>query len=937
VQRSVSSSARTRPCVLSRGDSKNLSHLLKPEQLGEIVKPAAQNQSGPRVDARELALPGLRLGRPLASQMATPPPSQPPLIPEPSSPLSFFAPTLEGLVDQIIQGLAEDPQKILQLNPSRREAVCRHLEQLLGAPLAPSGAPSDRLKHWLASEEAAQPSSALTQYFRELALIALGQAIVLKAWSDRGIRRWRREDLVDLNACFHGILKSHLPLDREGWQFTRPNLYSWYRLTPQAQETLWKEFSHWKIMEEGPEFLSALLLRLQSSSGSMGSPQRYDEQVLRGLWKYFNSETASDSETPRRRWAFCPTIRDGAVVRSGSTQMGWYGFEQSSFSLFVAELSILWWGPAAPPFWTVGSGMEALTRDQLQLNLGQTLPGIPGKASLHQRISEMEACDVAWVSEEQILRGNSRSLASALFREAVEQNPALKRLRTGGTSLGHLQACVAIAKLRPGGKMWWLRDEPLHASDGSEALQYLLDRGQLLAEWDLTGVQIQLQTAGSSRVLPKSLSLWSREPEIQKRRDHHPLRVRVRGQLRSHVELEPLLEDLLKCLEQTESLTLRRPHWQVFVQQSPQCQGLWADRWPEPVNEESLEKLERIRQLSTPLATLGTIRPWEASAGLKAQLLAGGAQSLNRGFLIRQETIGSGGSGSSGEKMIRRLSCEPLHWNSLPEAGSGFIVILGDEAMSAPVRAFLQSELASFWLDHKLEIRNHRWVLKEQDLKLIPIPKKLSLERDQRIETAFASPLPGKWEQLAASMASQPQLMLQALGESPKEIQAEIYSRAARVFDDISSSQKRLSDTVTSSGEIIWKSLIQKCESSEVTPITLHPEIRIQSPSGAIPLQTPFIRCARSSRGQWSLTLSTESGAMVQLLFSGRTLFEMIADQIESMDHPTWSEIVDFVRAPRKLEVLEHRASSLLRIFGEQSQLMGEIQKILDSTLDSLI
>jgi hypothetical protein len=264
-------------------------------------------------------------------------------------------------------------------------------------------------------------------------------------------------------------------------------------------------------------------------------------------------------------------------------------------------------------------------------------------------------------------------------------------------------------------------------------------------------------------------------------------------------------------------------------------------------------------------------------------------------------------------------------------------VILGDETMSAPVRAFLQSELASFWLDHKLEIRNHRWVFKEQDLKLIPIPKKLSLERDQKIETAFAAPLPGKWEQLAASMASQPQLMLQALGESPQEIKTEIYSRAARVLDDISSSQRRLGDTVTSSGEIIWKSLIQKCESSEVTPITLHPEIRIQSPSGAIPLQTPLIRCARSSRGQWSLTLSTESGAMVQLLFSGRTLFEMVADQIESMDHPTWSEIVDFVRAPRKLEVLEHRASSLLRIFGEQSQLMSQIQKILDGTLDSLI
>jgi hypothetical protein len=872
----------------------NLSLLLKKEQLGE---------SSANRDARNLALPGLRyeLGTSIAPRDLISKASQQPS----AGPASFFLPTLAALTDRIQQQLASEPRKILQLNPTRREAICRHLEILSGLTLPASGS-QDRLRCWL---ESGTCPEALTRYWREVALFGLAQAIVLKAWSDRGTRRWKKEDLQDLNASFHGALKGQLPLDREGWQFTRPNLYSWFRLSPELQDALWREFSHWKIIEEGPELLVSLLQNLQEPSASARTV--YEEQIYRVLWKH-SVETALEADSKRRRSAFSPTLRDGAVVRTGSRHLEWYGLEQDALSLFVSEFSLLWWGPTSPPFWTTGSGLEALSREQLSLGLGTT-----AKASQHQRLAEMEACDLAWVAEENILRGSGRSPAASAFREAVEQNPVLRKLRSGGTSLGHLQACVALSKLRPGGKMWWLREEPLHASDGSEALQFLLDRGKLLAEWDLSGLQIQFPTQPRSRPLP-ALYLWARETDLQLRHDHQPLRIRVKGAIRSHVELEPLLDDLLAALETGSAPANARLHWQLYVQQSPQTQRTWADRWPELLQEENLEKLDQIRKHSTPLAALATIRGMEPSSA-KIPSIAASLSGAFRGFFVRQIQTPAGA----------RLSCQPASSGTPDQAA--FLVLLGDEGLSAPIRAFLESESTAFWLNQKAELRGNRWILREQDIKAIPIPKLLA--SGMASETP-SGPLPGSWERLASSLSSQPQQVLKALAsEHAKETHLEIFFRATRIRDELRGSLAKMSDWVSREGRILWTPLLQKCETCEWVPITLHPEVVIQAGAGGIPLQTALIRKNRSTAGQWSLTLSTETGASIALKFARRLTFEMISEQIEAMENPTWSEVVEFVRAPRKPEVLEQRASTVLRAHAEQLMLVAELDKIIALTL----
>jgi hypothetical protein len=71
------------------------------------------------------------------------------------------------------------------------------------------------------------------------------------------------------------------------------------------------------------------------------------------------------------------------------------------------------------------------------------------------------------------------------LRSEVDALPFYRTLKSSGTTLGDLQAALTLAKLRPGAWMLWLREEPISSADGQECLQFLLDRGLLICEWDL--------------------------------------------------------------------------------------------------------------------------------------------------------------------------------------------------------------------------------------------------------------------------------------------------------------------------------------------------------------------------------------------------------------------------------------------------------------------
>ncbi|MGZ3688443.1 MAG: hypothetical protein ACXVBW_09095, partial [Bdellovibrionota bacterium] len=662
----------------------------------------------------------------------TPPvPGLTPYAPGNATHVSSLVPALTALAHFIIEELENQLGDLVRINRSRREAIAQYLDRLAGHLPGPGGAVGGTdtlgsLGRWLSSARTPAQNAAFQTFFEEIALITLGRAILLKAWSDRGIRAWCEADLGKVNTL-NEALRPKIPLDREGWQITSQNIYTWYNPSPRIQREIWTTLENLRITDEGPSFLMSLLRPARQAKPPVRESEGYDPRFFDAIWKTlprlgFPLQNLDAGPLKRSRVFFTPTLRDGAAVRTGPVTAHWIALESSPFQLMMAELVQLWWGPAAPPLWAIGTGLDVHRGEQLALALGSPKP------SVLSRITEMEACDLAVVLEEKIIRGQGRTSEALRFREQADAIPALKKLRSASTSLGDIQAGIALSKLRPGGLLLWAREEALAAKDGNEMLGSLLERAKIVCEWDFSELEHSLP--GAIPLFPKHLYLLAREPRLQERLGHRPLKVSVKGQIRSHVELPLMLEDALMALQNPPS---PRGHWEVRPHKSPTTQKDWAERWPDPACKNADRLLDRLRAVSLPLANFGNVK--NTPAGDPAREGAWSLDPSLKGFWIRAEA--------------RALIAQPLPRLGREAKGSGFVVLVADESWVAPLIAYLQSEPVRVWLDHHAERRADRWMLDEQTARCLPIPRSLlkalgAQSSDQPDATDFALPLPGE-------------------------------------------------------------------------------------------------------------------------------------------------------------------------------------------------
>jgi len=890
---------------------------IKPESAAQFLTFTLPEPPAPR---------GLTTGH--SSPLTSPNPHQSQLH------FSHLLPSLIAIRGRILQELENSLSRLLTLNPSRREAVALYLDRLAGHPVNSTtggGGPAlslmsghtdaaGGLRRWIEGPRTPAQNTALQSYFEELALVVIGEAILLKVWADRGHCVWKETDLGNLNHALNQALKSKIPLDREGWHITQRNLYSWYNPSVSIQKEIWLLFQSWRITDEGPGFLTSLITPLRQSRPAHEEPQGYDPRLFQAIWKLnprFGFDASADTGPMKRgRVVFTPTLRDGALVRTGPMSLTWIGMENSSFQLMMAELVQLWWGPAAPPLWATGTGLEVHSRDQLALDLGAPKP------SLLSRITEMEACDAAYVLEERTIRIQSRTVEGRRFREQVEKLSFFKKLKAPGASLGDLQSCVALSKLRPGGLLWWAREEPLSAIDGNEVLNFLLDRARVVCEWDFSTLEHHLPSA--LPLVPKHLYLLVREPNVEARLNHRPFRVSVSGNVRSHVEIPAVLEAALTAtLERGDSDSLGTPHpWEIRLHQSPSPQKDWSEHWPDPTSQNTLRAVEALRTVSLPLANFATVKLTPAPSPDREGRWS--MHSTLKGFWI-EATDG------------RSLATHSLPTPEAEAKGAGILVLVSDESWIAPLRAYLDSTHLRNWMDCHAERRSDRWVITEQLARFIPVPKTLlkalGVPGVAGPDSAFAQPLPGDWERLASLTAIQPSNVREALEKLPpgpnptaNEIRAAIFVRAARALDTLRTGQNRLLSIVTPEGRVKWCEILNILPKSECVAVTLHPKVEI---SGHMPPHLPIGRIERIKMPAPGLMLATESGFHLTLCSQNALIAEMLAEQIEGLSHPTWNELVRYLRLPRRLELAETTASDVLRSHGEQTLRMKQLEELL--------
>lgn len=835
--------------------------------------------------------------------------------------LSLQIKVFSHLARSIANELQENLSQLMTLNPSRRRNLLRHLLWLGGMGLPKKGGdPSLELQKWLEGPLGGSQKLALEAYLEEVALIYLGQALLLKSWSDRNIQKWKESDLDQLNWTLSDTLRKRLPMNREGWQITQPNLYSWYRPSKGTRTRIWEELNTWQLGEEGPQFLSEVLTLCQKKRPQSLVKTSFDSRFFVTLWNKMEQfglkPSCGETQGPIRRpfRVFTPTLRDGAFLRAGPPNIETIGLEAHPFKLFLAELCMLWDQPKCPPLWTVGSGLESFHRPQLSLNWNSPRP------SLQSQIAEMEACQLSFVLEESSIRTSGKTVDSANFRELVETIPQLKKLKTGSTTLGGLQACVAITKLRPGGLLWWLREEPISESDSQDMIRFLLNQGKLLCEWNLSSVTHQLPLIHS--LFPCHMYLFQREVDPDQRRNHRPIEIKGDGFIRSHVEVPQFFSELLESYQDQTFKNISSP-WTLLRQQSPTPQSEWAEKWPTPMDTALVNRMNQLRTSSIPLGQLTSI--------VKVHQHASGGSPLTAPGFARPGSL---------TFFVRKVDeSDDIRLKVSEEGDNGFLVYVPHASWIPVLSLYLESDLVSDWLKYACEKKGKRWILNEQNLKFIPIPTFLSsaikslpqTPGNQYLMADLESKSQKNPEKLVEEYHQQLKNLQKTLSEDQLlEQKLSLFIRGSQHYAQLGKKRDRLSKLVKSDGTIQWGGIFQILPKNSLVSFPLHPSVQLKGNLGP---HSPIQRIEKKETPHSMIVFQTESGMRMEVRATDITSIAILWDQVRDLLHPTWHELVEGVFLPRSNEIVQNMAKEILASYHSESYRLSHLRELLSVCL----
>jgi hypothetical protein len=255
---------------------------------------------------------------------------------------------------------------------------------------------------------------------------------------------------------------------------------------------------------------------------------------------------------------------------------------------------------------------------------------------------------------------------------------------------------------------------------------------------------------------------------------------------------------------------------------------------------------------------------------------------------------------------------------------TGFLIPLRENALTAPLRCYLESPIIQRWLEQHAERRGDHWTLSEQTLKFIPIHKQL-LEAVANPDTTDRSS-----SEIRQILATNPREAKKraAQEEINATTRAKLFVHASCTINELRETHAQFQGFVAKNGRINWKRIIGILHNSHVVNATIHPEITI---SGNLPVNSPIARIERIKTPQPGFLFLCESGAQMMLTCATASLLDMLASQLEDLNHPTWNELVQTLRLPRLLEIAEAMASDILKTHGQQTEQLNDTLDFLSA------
>jgi hypothetical protein len=152
--------------------------------------------------------------------------------------------------------------------------------------------------------------------------------------------------------------------------------------------------------------------------------------------------------------------------------------------------------------------------------------------------------------------------------------------------------------------------------------------------------------------------------------------------------------------------------------------------------------------------------------------------------------------------------------------------------------------------------------------------------------------------------------------------------KLVQVLEEFKENKKALLSVVDSRGKIQWNALLRVLPMNELVTLTTHPLIHV---SGNLPPHLPISRIEKVKSPSPGLLLATELGFFIHLGCDGTLVLDMLWEQLSGAKHPTWNEVVQSVKLPRRVEFAQSTAQEVLKSHAESCTHRDVLSELLSA------
>jgi len=241
-----------------------------------------------------------------------------------------------------------------------------------------------------------------------------------------------------------------------------------------------------------------------------------------------------------------------------------------------------------------------------------------------------------------------------------------------------------------------------------------------------------------------------------------------------------------------------------------------------------------------------------------------------------------------------------------------------------PLQAILRSPLARDWFEYSIERKKGAWVLKESDLKAVPIPRHLT--RALIAERPELSELDPKEAKVLGKISTEPHQALKAIENEP-ELKARAFIHAASVLEHLDEHQGSLFKMISPDEQLIYPRLFDTVlTEQDLCGIHQHPHIRY-TPTLSVHQAIRSISVLKVPAP--GILLTTPRGLTQMLYVQDAWLLERCLEAIEELRQgnaePTWGEIMKTIRLPRNPEQARAMGNQILKAYSTEKMRRKEL------------